>query len=341
MQIRTQLLRDFFKRTNFIGPHHIIPICSCIRIYAGQIIRTNTAETAVFTSEEIPADADVVLDIAKLQAICATTNAEFLTITQDGTTTIVKETRARNTFGYENPQAYPAVPDTSDAAYCALSSEDISAITIASVFIAPDEAEGNHRFIHIGPGIIYGMRTFQFYFNATGHSLPATIVTKAEVDAISGIPNTEMAVTEKMNIYRNGAYTFSFLRSEEKSPAYQHVYDKISSQPATFSLVRSEIASFCDISLRTVDATGASSLTIMQGNDITCKHNALPEERSDVLSHEVPLFSFNHKHMAPIMRAVQGDVLQCFVMGKGGTNTHMGIRNEKETILFAGSVKNN
>lgn len=327
MTIKTQLLRDFLKRTAGIKPALSIPLTDHILFKPGMIQRTNLEVSATLKA---PSITDTILVEEKsLSAVVNQTTAEEITINKDGKKIIISDGMPMS-HGVTQAELFPVITAMAGSEIT-LSQEIKDALAIASRFVSDNPNTGSWNYVHMKDNYIAGTDGSKMYYETFDHThfnLPNIVMDINDVNILNGLDECIMSDDDNHYFIRSEDYEFCFTKTEEKTPDFATlIKHRQNTEGISFTINRNQWISYCERANSIVsDKITLSSISSV-GFDL------ISTEKSLHMDCQIPdiIFKFNARTILPAIKALSSEIFDCSLAGQA-----LIIKENNSIILFQG-----
>lgn len=306
--LKTSQLRDFIKATGYIRPDKTYPMTFYYYLDKNRIVKTNIQ---TFCEMVIDCDVDkpVLIDQQKLQSFLSAAKDE------DFTLSISKELKFSDskfsaTQALFDPANFPAIPLLPQLESIEIEQSFIDALSIAKNFVSTNENMPHLNYVHVNKNYVAATDGFILYHeNFEGQSFPNLLLSKDEISLLQQHTTATIYNADNRYFFKTGNFTYSFAKTENKTPDFERILTIISAEGLEFLLDKSEIQSFCELAnsytgssipscvltnekIKFVDTTGEEIIwPVALGNDFE--------------------FAFNSRYLLPALKALPASELKC------------------------------
>lgn len=272
-------------------------------------------------------DKPVLIDQQKLQSFLSASKDETfeLSIKKELSFKDSKFTATQTIF---DPANFPAVPLLPQLESIEVGQAFIDALSIAKNFVSVNENMPHLNFVHVNKNYIAATDGFILYHERfDGLKFPNILLSKDEISLLQQYSTATLYNADNRYFFNTGDFTYSFAKTENKTPDFDHILTKISSGGNSFTLDKSEIQSFCELAnsytgssipsctltneqLKFIDTTGEEIVwPVALGNDFE--------------------FAFNSRYLLPALKALPVSELKCSM----ANSTHKALVIKDENFI--------
>ena len=214
MLIKTQLLRDFIKRTSGIKPALSIPLTDHILFKPGLIQRTNLEVSATLKAD---IKDTILVEEKSLSAVVNQTTAEEIEIKQDKKKIIISDGMPMS-HGITQAELFPVIAPMSGPEV-SISQEIKDALFIASRFVSDNVNTGSWNYIHIKDNYVAGTDGSKMFYETFDHShmnLPNIVMDVNDVNILNGLDECILSDDDNHYFIRSGDYEFCINKTQVK-----------------------------------------------------------------------------------------------------------------------------
>lgn len=256
MKIKISDLREFFKRSNKIKSHGIIPMHDYLLIeFEKECISITKTNGNMFCKHVVEEGGEgvgkILIEEKRLSALVNNAKGEFVTFKVSGKKTIIKDEINEvklETMGDVNVEAFQKFPDTQGAERTILNPEMLAALFEAKNFASIVESNLHYVYAHELKGSYYVFATNRhlLYQRKFDEPLPQLALSNDVCSIISTFQHVEYFTAGNYDFFDTGKTVYGFIKTEYTPPDYTQIIDRLS-EDESFTLVKEEILSFCEL----------------------------------------------------------------------------------------------
>lgn len=306
--LKSSQLRDFIKATSYIRPDKTFPMTSYYYLDRNRIVKTNIV---AFCEMVIGCDIDkpVLIDQQKLQSFLSASKDESfeLSIKKELSFKDSKFTATQTIF---DPANFPGVPLLPQLESVEIDQAFIDALSIAKNFVSVNENMPHLNYVHVNKNYIAATDGYILYHERfEGQKFPNILLSKDEISLLQQYSTATLYNADNRYFFKTGNFIYSFAKTENKTPDFDHVLTKISSGENSFTLDKQEIQSFCELAN---SYTGSS----IPGCILTNEQLKFIDTSGEEIVWPVSLgndfeFAFNSRYLLPALKALPVSELKC------------------------------
>lgn len=272
-----------------------------------RIVKTN-----IQTFCEMIIDCDIdkpaLIDQQKIQSFLTATKDEdiMLTISKELKFSDSKFSTTQSLF---DPANFPAIPILPQLESIEIDQAFIDALSIAKNFVSVNENMPYLNYVHVNKNYVAATDGFILYFERFENSFPNLLLSRDEISLLQQHSAATIYNADNRYFFSTGNFTYSFAKTENKTPDFDHVIKHISIEGPEFTLDKSVIQSFCELAN---SYTGSSIPSCVLTNeqikfvDTTGEEIVWPVSLGNDFE-----FAFNSRYLLPALKALPVSELKC------------------------------
>lgn len=306
-------VKEFLSASRYIQNTKIIPVLDFI-LWRGNTLTKNNLLTFCTVQIESATTEPILLDEKSLQAISIAGTSDTIEITISDKVHL-KCGKAKISHAIESPANFTVLPSIDRNNSHILTQDILGILRYASLFSHKGDNPGNLAHIHIIDGMLFSTNTFIFFITKCADDVPHAIFTPEMLPILTQIKSDcEYIPGERNDFFINGNITYSFTKTEDKTPSQPVGFHKIFSEPQQqFMIQRSEFSKFLDMALQINEDRDPMITMHQNGEGIALEFAGMNSKETETkiwcdgaLAEE---FTFNPELVAPLVKNYPYEVM--------------------------------
>ena len=333
IKIKSENLKEFFKKSKFIKPALSNPVLSNIKVECAgntcKLTKTNLNHYCIYdTKIENNYDGSFLLNERDIASFINSINPEYITIQLEEKRLIISDGNKTKKFSeMEDVNNFPVYKKEIEEAVN-IPRDVIESLYIAKEYAKKDMVGHPASFVHLKNNEVFASNAFAAYYKKFNYDLPEILFYPEMCFALVGLGNVGYYKSGNYSVFTAENILFGFISTEASPMDYGRVIGVLVNSKG-FTIDKAELIKFCEFTINSAtNENPISALKNSNGEFISIEFNGslgmggTKMEVEVVKEGEIIEYNFNPKILLPGLKAIPYDYIHITQNPKYGIIIH-------------------